>query len=72
MEDIDRRKQQRRCRPNVSISTAPKEWWKYAARCHIGRETLKPQLSWNDMLVRGKENIIYVEACTKLLGMHNI
>ncbi|XP_046815359.1 vacuolar protein sorting-associated protein 13D isoform X1 [Vespa crabro] len=68
LEDIDRRKQQRRCRPNVSISTAPKEWWKYAARCHIGRETLKPQLSWNDILVRGKENIIYVEACTKLLG----
>ncbi|XP_053983789.1 intermembrane lipid transfer protein Vps13D isoform X2 [Hylaeus volcanicus] len=68
LKDIDRRKQQRRCRPSVSVSAAPKEWWKYAARCHIGRETLKPKLCWEDMLQRGKENILYVETYTKLLG----
>nr|XP_031830525.1 vacuolar protein sorting-associated protein 13D isoform X1 [Nomia melanderi] len=68
LKDIERHKQQRRCRPSVSVSNAPKEWWKYAARCHIGKETLKPKPTWNDMLQRGKENILYVESYTKLLG----
>ncbi|XP_046414322.1 vacuolar protein sorting-associated protein 13D isoform X1 [Neodiprion fabricii] len=68
LEYIDRQKQQRRCRPNVSISTAPKEWWRYAARCHIGREALKVKMSWEDIIERGKENVLYVEVCTKLLG----
>ncbi|XP_029047151.1 vacuolar protein sorting-associated protein 13D isoform X1 [Osmia bicornis bicornis] len=68
LKDIDRRKQQRRCRPTVSVSSAPKEWWKYAARCHLGKDTLKPKPSWEDILRRGKENILYVESYTKLLG----
>ncbi|XP_078044296.1 vacuolar protein sorting 13D isoform X1 [Augochlora pura] len=68
LEDIERQKQQRRCRPSVSISKAPKEWWKYAARCHLGREALKPKPTWEDMLRRGKENILYIESYTKLLG----
>ncbi|XP_076167518.1 vacuolar protein sorting 13D isoform X3 [Ptiloglossa arizonensis] len=68
LKDIDRCKQQRRCRPTVSVSTAPKEWWKYAARCHIGTEALKSKLCWAEMLQRGKENILYVETYAKLLG----
>lgn len=69
MKDIERRKQQRCCRPIVSVSTAPKEWWKYAIRCHIGKDALKPKLSWKDILQKGKENILYVENYTKLLGI---
>lgn len=68
LEDIDRQKRQRRCRPNVSISEAPKEWWRYAARCHIGRDTLKVKMTWDDVIERGKQNVLYVEACAKLLG----
>ncbi|XP_020712491.2 intermembrane lipid transfer protein Vps13D isoform X3 [Athalia rosae] len=68
LEDIDRQKRQRRCRPNVPISEAPKEWWRYAARCHIGRETLRTKMLWEDIIQRGKQNVLYVEACAKLLG----
>ncbi|CAK9827070.1 Intermembrane lipid transfer protein Vps13D [Anthophora retusa] len=68
LKEIDRGKEQRRCRPTVSVSAAPKEWWKYAARCHLGRETLKPRPTWEDILRRGKENILYVESYTKVLG----
>ncbi|XP_026669305.1 vacuolar protein sorting-associated protein 13D isoform X1 [Ceratina calcarata] len=68
LKDIDRCKQQRRCRPNGSVSAAPKEWWKYAARCHIGKHALKPKPTWEDILRRGKENIQYVDIYTKLLG----
>lgn len=68
LEDIDRQKRQRRCRPNVSIHDAPKEWWRYAARCHIGNETLRVKMSWEDVIQRGKQNVLYVEACAKLLG----
>ncbi|XP_076236647.1 vacuolar protein sorting 13D [Calliopsis andreniformis] len=68
LKDIDRRKRQRRCRPTVSVSAAPKEWWKYAVRCHLGREALKPKPCWEDLLQKGKECILYVESYTKLLG----
>lgn len=68
LEDIDRQKRQRRCRPVVSIKEAPKEWWKYAARCHIGKETFRVKMSWEDVIQRGRQNILYVEACAKLLG----
>ncbi|XP_012135558.1 vacuolar protein sorting 13D isoform X2 [Megachile rotundata] len=68
LKDIDRHKQQRRCRPTVSVSAAPKEWWKYAARCHLGKDTLIPKPTWEDILQRGRENILYVESYTKLLG----
>ncbi|KAG7207931.1 hypothetical protein KM043_009519 [Ampulex compressa] len=68
LKDIDRCKQQRRCRPTTSVKEAPKKWWKYASQCHLGRDALKPKLTWEDMLQRAKENIAYVEAYTKLLG----
>lgn len=68
LKDIERRKQQRCCRPIVNVSTAPKEWWKYAVRCHIGKDALRPKLSWKDILQKGKENILYVENYAKLLG----
>ena len=68
LEDIDRRRRQWRCRPTVSVHESPKEWWKYMARCYIGPESLKPKMSWDDILERGKNNVIYVEACAKLLG----
>ncbi|XP_076758070.1 vacuolar protein sorting 13D isoform X2 [Xylocopa sonorina] len=68
LKDIDRCKQQRRCRPTVSVSTAPKEWWKYAIRCHIGKHALRSKPTWEDILQRGKENILYVECYVKLLG----
>lgn len=38
------------------------------ARCYIGPDSLKPKMSWNDIIERGKRNVIYVEACAKLLG----
>lgn len=68
LDRIDRRKQQWRCRPKTSVKEDYKEWWKYAARCHLGRETLKPKQSWEDVLVRGRENIHYIQIYTKLLG----
>ncbi|CAD1471583.1 unnamed protein product, partial [Heterotrigona itama] len=68
LKDIERRKQQRSCRPVISVSAAPKEWWKYAARCHLGKDALKPKPSWGDIFQRGKENILYVESYAKLLG----
>ncbi|XP_025991490.2 vacuolar protein sorting-associated protein 13D isoform X1 [Solenopsis invicta] len=68
LDRIDRRKQQWRCRPVIPVKQACKEWWKYAARCHLGRDTLKPKLSWKDMLLRARENVCYVQTYTKLLG----
>ncbi|XP_033365082.1 vacuolar protein sorting-associated protein 13D isoform X2 [Bombus vosnesenskii] len=68
LKDIERRKQQRCCRPLLSVSAAPREWWKYAARCHLGKDALKPKPSWKDILQRGNENILYVESYIKLLG----
>lgn len=68
LERIDRRKQQLRCRPGTSVKEDYKEWWKYAARCHLGRETLKSKPSWEDMSLRAKENVCYVQAYAKLLG----
>ncbi|XP_071874811.1 vacuolar protein sorting 13D isoform X1 [Bombus fervidus] len=68
LKDIERRKQQRCCRPLLSVSAAPREWWKYAARCHLGKDALKPKPSWKDILQRGNENILYVESHVKLLG----
>lgn len=68
LKDIERRKQQRSCRPMINVSAAPREWWKYAARCHLGKDALKPKASWGDILRRGKENILYVESYAKLLG----
>ena len=68
LEEIDRRRRQRRCRPTVPISEAPRQWWKYAARCHIGIDSLKSKMTWEDILQRGRENVAYVDACTKLLG----
>ncbi|XP_066594830.1 intermembrane lipid transfer protein Vps13D isoform X2 [Prorops nasuta] len=68
LEDIDREKQQRQCRPKVLIQENPKEWWRYIVQCHVGRDAVKRKLSWKDVLLRGKENVIYVDAYTKLLG----
>ncbi|XP_043480928.1 vacuolar protein sorting-associated protein 13D isoform X1 [Leptopilina heterotoma] len=68
LEDIDRRRRQWRCRPTVSVFDSPKDWWKYMARCYIGPDSLKPKMSWNDIIERGKRNVTYVEACAKLLG----
>ncbi|KYQ55282.1 Vacuolar protein sorting-associated protein 13D [Trachymyrmex zeteki] len=68
LDRIDRRKQQWRCRPVVPVKTACKEWWKYAARCHLGRDALKPKPSWKNVLLRARENICYVQAYAKLLG----
>ncbi|XP_043601959.1 vacuolar protein sorting-associated protein 13D isoform X2 [Bombus pyrosoma] len=68
LKDIERRKQQRCCRPLLNVSAAPREWWKYAARCHLGKDALKPKPSWKDILQRGNENILYVESYVKLLG----
>ncbi|XP_015598611.1 vacuolar protein sorting-associated protein 13D isoform X2 [Cephus cinctus] len=68
LEDIDRQRRLRRCRPSQSVREAPKEWWKYAARYHIGLDTLKPRCTWEDVLRRARENVAYVEACAKLLG----
>ncbi|XP_033219342.1 vacuolar protein sorting-associated protein 13D isoform X2 [Belonocnema kinseyi] len=68
LEDIDRRRRQWRCRPAVSIHESPKEWWKYMARCYIGPGSLKTKMSWDDILKKGRNNVVYVEACAKLLG----
>ncbi|KAL6266404.1 hypothetical protein P5V15_003257 [Pogonomyrmex californicus] len=68
LDRIDRRKQQWRCRPVIPVKEACKEWWRYAARCHLGRDALKPKLSWKNMLLRARENVCYVQAYTKLLG----
>ncbi|XP_012530446.2 vacuolar protein sorting-associated protein 13D isoform X2 [Monomorium pharaonis] len=68
LDRIDRCKQQWRCRPTLPVQQACKEWWKYAARCHLGRDTLKPKPSWKNILLRAKENVCYVQAYTKLLG----
>ncbi|XP_014472245.1 PREDICTED: vacuolar protein sorting-associated protein 13D isoform X2 [Dinoponera quadriceps] len=68
LERIDRRKQQRRCRPKVSVREDCTEWWRYAARCHLGRETLKPRPSWKVVLLKAEENVLYVQAYAKLLG----
>jgi len=65
---IHRCKYQWHCRPTVSIKEGCKEWWKYAARCHLGRDTLKPKQSWEDVLSRARENIRYIQIYTKLLG----
>ncbi|XP_020286741.1 vacuolar protein sorting-associated protein 13D isoform X3 [Pseudomyrmex gracilis] len=68
LERIDRRKQQWRCRPTLPIKEGYKEWWRYAARCHLGRDTLKLKLSWEDMLLKARENVCYVQVYAKLLG----
>ncbi|XP_044592109.1 vacuolar protein sorting-associated protein 13D isoform X2 [Cotesia glomerata] len=67
LENIDHRRRQRRCRPAVPVGTSPKEWWKYAARCHLGKDSLKPRMTWQDVLDRGRDNLAYVEAIRKLL-----
>ncbi|KAL6436334.1 hypothetical protein ACFW04_004699 [Cataglyphis niger] len=68
LDRIDRRKQQWRCRPIAPIKKNCKEWWKYAARCHLGRDTLKSKPSWENLLLRARENVSYVQAYAKLLG----
>ncbi|XP_029665286.1 LOW QUALITY PROTEIN: vacuolar protein sorting-associated protein 13D-like [Formica exsecta] len=68
LDRIDRRKQQWRCRPITPVKKNCKEWWKYAARCHLGRDTLKPKPSWENLLLRARENVSYVQAYAKLLG----
>ncbi|XP_011264993.1 vacuolar protein sorting-associated protein 13D isoform X1 [Camponotus floridanus] len=68
LDRIDRCKQQLRCRPVTPVKESFKEWWKYAARCHLGRDTLKPKPSWETLLLRARENINYVQAYAKLLG----
>jgi hypothetical protein len=68
LDEIDRQRRQRRCRPNAPIKEAPKEWWRYAARCYIGRKTLAPKKTWEDILKLGKNNVAYVETCAKLLS----
>ncbi|KMQ93281.1 vacuolar protein sorting-associated protein 13d [Lasius niger] len=68
LDRIDRRKQQLRCRPVTPVKKNCKEWWKYAARCHLGRDTLKPKPSWENLLLRARENVSYVQAYAKLLG----
>ncbi|XP_057336557.1 intermembrane lipid transfer protein Vps13D isoform X1 [Microplitis mediator] len=67
LENIDHRRRQRRCRPSVSIANSPRDWWKYAARCHLGKDSLKPRMTWEDVLQRGRDNIAYVDAIRKLL-----
>ncbi|XP_014236722.1 vacuolar protein sorting-associated protein 13D isoform X1 [Trichogramma pretiosum] len=67
LEEIDRQRRQRRCRPIASIKETPKEWWRYAARCYVGPKSLQPKKSWGDILELGKKNVLYVEACAKLL-----
>ncbi|XP_034948002.1 vacuolar protein sorting-associated protein 13D isoform X2 [Chelonus insularis] len=67
LENIDHRRRQWRCRPSMPVASNPKEWWKYAARCHLGKDTLKPKMSWDDMIKRAHDNVIYVEAIRKLL-----
>ncbi|KAK0083635.1 hypothetical protein PV325_008476 [Microctonus aethiopoides] len=67
LEDIDRCRHQRRCRPLRSILEAPRQWWKYGARCHLGKDALKPKMSWDDILQRAHDNVVYVEAIRKLL-----
>ncbi|XP_032690797.1 vacuolar protein sorting-associated protein 13D isoform X2 [Odontomachus brunneus] len=68
LERIDRRKQQWRCRPKMPVTGGCTEWWRYAARCHLGRETLKPKPSWKVVLLKARENVFYVQAYAKLLG----
>lgn len=68
LDRINRRKQQWRCRPAVSVKEGYKEWWTYAARCYLGRHALKSKQSWKDVLSRARENVRYVQAYTKLLG----
>lgn len=70
LDRIDRRKQQWRCRPITPVKKNCKEWWKYAARCHLGRDTLKPKPSWENLLLRARENVSYVQAYAKLLGIN--
>ncbi|XP_058797313.1 intermembrane lipid transfer protein Vps13D isoform X2 [Phymastichus coffea] len=67
LDEIDRQRRQRRCRPTASVKETPKEWWRYAARCYIGRKTLTPKKTWDDILQRGKNNTTYVDVCAKLL-----
>lgn len=68
LDEIDRRRRQRRCRPSAPVHETPKEWWRYAARCYIGRKTLAPKKTWDDILQLGKNNVTYVEACAKLIS----
>lgn len=68
LDEIDRQRRQRRCRPNASVKESPKEWWRYAARCYIGRNTLAPKKTWADVLQLARNSVTYVEACAKLLS----
>lgn len=68
LENIDRGKRQRRLRPSVSIMEDPKEWWKYAVRCYLGRNIFKHRFTWMDTIDRAKENIAYVDVWAKVLG----
>lgn len=70
LEDIDVKRRHRRYRPIVSLSDNRKEWWKYAVRCHLGRNALRDnneRLTWDDVIQRGNDNVTYVEAYKKLL-----
>ena len=68
LEEIDRQRRQRRCRPNASVNETPKEWWRYAARCYIGPKSLRLRKTWDDVIQLGKNNTTYVEAYAKLLA----
>ena len=68
LDEIDRQRRQRRCRPNLPVREAPKQWWRYAARCYIGRHALAPKKTWEDILEIGRNNVKYVEASAKLLA----
>lgn len=68
LEDIDRQKRQRRIRPNTPISESPRAWWIYAIKCYLGKETHVVKMKWKDLLERAKNNVVYVDACIKLLN----
>ncbi|KAL0131079.1 hypothetical protein PUN28_002577 [Cardiocondyla obscurior] len=68
LDRINRCKQQWRCRPVIPVKEACKEWWKYAVRCYLGRNALKPKPTWKDVLVKARENVCYVQTYTKMLG----
>lgn len=60
-------------RPTCSIKEDPKAWWIYTLKCfrYKSRGTVNNVVSWDQCLLRAKENVSYVKMYSEILSNAN-
>lgn len=63
LDSIQKGQRYRKNRPLCTVKENPRLWWQFAINC-----ILIPKQTWAGMLQRAKDNVAYVDVCTRLLS----